>query len=179
MWDSSHLGSLLDNLNQSLITLSCTSNRRVSIMLSSKLNNGLMDNLATEKNNSSIGLVQAQALQSSLITKLRLGAYPAYVLSMPLNNQDDFAYMGNNSLLQLLNNLEIIEEILAIELLIVSEFIYLRKKKLPRKEFAKKTTRFLNFVSSEISLKTHDRYYKSDIQAIRERLKSKEIDNFL
>ncbi len=179
MWDSTHLGALLDYLNQSIISVASASQRRTSRLMSNTTSNGLPENLIGKNSGQNIGYAQVQATQISLLTKLRLSAYPASVLSIPHHNQDDYTSMANNALLQLLDNICIVEEILAIDLLIVSEAVSLAKDKMKELNLGLGSDKLFKFIRKYIKPSYEDRYFRKDILKMLSIIKGNDIDVYI
>ena len=120
------LAVALDALAMALSELASVSERRIEQILNPALNRGLPPFLAQRPGIDS-GYMIAQLTAASLVSENKVLAHPACVDSIPTSaNQEDHVSMGSISANKLLQVVENVRGVLAIELLIAMQALELR-----------------------------------------------------
>ncbi|MDD3632643.1 MAG: histidine ammonia-lyase [Candidatus Cloacimonetes bacterium] len=111
----------LDTLAIALTELASISERRIEQMLNPTLNRGLTPFLALRPGIDS-GYMIVQLTAASLVSENRVLAHPACVDNIPTSaNQEDFVSMGSISANKLIQVVENVRTVLAIELMIAAQ----------------------------------------------------------
>jgi histidine ammonia-lyase len=117
----------LDMLGIAISELASLSERRMEQLLNPALNRELPPFLAKRPGIDS-GYMIAQLTAASLVSENKVLAHPASVDSIPTSaNQEDHVSMGSVSAIKLLQIMENVRTVLAIELLLVAQALDLRK----------------------------------------------------
>ena len=112
------LAIALDTLALAISELASISERRIEQILNPALNRGLSPFLAKRPGIDS-GFMIAQLTAASLVSENKILAHPASVDSIPTSaNQEDHVSMGSVSAIKLLQVMENVSNVLAIELMI-------------------------------------------------------------
>lgn len=136
------LAIALDLLKICLAELGGISERRTARLVDKSLNNGLPDMLV-KKSALNSGLMIPQYTAASLVLKNRVLAGPDSVSSLPTAcNQEDFNSNGMNSGLHLLEILENLRYVLAIEIFTASRGMFLRQELESKANFGAGTSEF-------------------------------------
>ncbi|MDZ4121649.1 MAG: aromatic amino acid lyase, partial [Candidatus Cloacimonadaceae bacterium] len=114
------LAIALDTMAIAISELASISERRIEQMLNPALNRGLSPFLAARPGIDS-GYMIAQLTAASMVSENKVLAHPASVDSIPTSaNQEDHVSMGSVSAIKLLQVMENVLDVLAIELLIAA-----------------------------------------------------------
>lgn len=120
------LALALDNLAIAISELASISERRVEQMLNPALNRGLHPFLAKRPGIDS-GFMIVQLTAASLVSENKILAHPASVDSIPTSaNQEDHVSMGSISANKLIQVVENVRTVLAIELMIACQALDMR-----------------------------------------------------
>jgi histidine ammonia-lyase len=132
-WDGTHLGLALDALNQALVQLAVKAEARTARLLDPHWSYGLPQSLAANPGLDN-GLVQVQSQQLALVTEMQQRSLPASVLARTAKGgQEDSNSMAMHALNQLLDQIEIAEQVLALEVMISAQAIDCVKDGLERR----------------------------------------------
>jgi histidine ammonia-lyase len=164
------LAIALDTLAIALSELASISERRMEQMLNPALNRGLSPFLAKRPGIDS-GYMIVQLTAASLVSENKVLAHPASVDSIPTSaNQEDHVSMGSVSAIKLLQVVENVSSVLAIELLIMCQALDQRAiPSSPALEGVKKALRRL------VPTLEEDRVAYPDLQKAMELVKSAEL----
>ena len=125
------LGLVSDTLAIAIATISNIIERRISLLLDSRFNNGLPLFLVGDETRGGLnsGLMLIQYTAASLSAENRALANPRSVHSIPTSaNQEDHVSMSTNAAIRLLTMLENLEYLLAIELITATQAVTLRAR---------------------------------------------------
>jgi histidine ammonia-lyase len=136
------LAIALDTMAIAISELASISERRVEQMLNPALNRGLTPFLA-ERPGIDSGYMIVQLTAASLVSENKVLAHPASVDSIPTSaNQEDHVSMGSVSAIKLLQVVENVSNVLAIEMLIAASALEQREfRSSPALEKVKKLLR--------------------------------------
>ncbi|MCB5296041.1 MAG: histidine ammonia-lyase [Candidatus Cloacimonadaceae bacterium] len=164
------LAIALDTMAIALSELANISERRMEQMLNPALSRGLPPFLAFRPGLDS-GFMIIQLTAASLVSENKVLAHPASVDSIPTSaNQEDHVSMGSVSAIKLLQVVENVSTVLAIELIIAAQAIDIREMpSSPALDAAKAKLREL------VPGLAEDRVMYQDIQASIELIKNAEI----
>lgn len=154
------LAIALDTIAIAISELASISERRMEQMLNPALNRGLNAFLAKRPGLDS-GFMIIQLTAAALVSENKVLAHPASVDSIPTSaNQEDHVSMGSVSAIKLLQVLQNVNDVLAIELIINMTALDLRKEKSsPAIENVK------SLVRGSIPALEEDRVMQDDIKA--------------
>lgn len=154
------LAIALDTIAIAISELASISERRMEQMLNPALNRGLNAFLAKRPGLDS-GFMIIQLTAAALVSENKVLAHPASVDSIPTSaNQEDHVSMGSVSAIKLLQVLQNVNDVLAIELIINMTALDLRKEKSsPAIENVK------SLVRNSIPALEEDRVMQDDIKA--------------
>ncbi len=154
------LAITLDLMAIAICELANISERRMEQMLNPALNRGLNAFLAKRPGLDS-GFMIIQLTAASLVSENKVLAHPASVDSIPTSaNQEDHVSMGSVSAIKLLQVLQNVNDVLAIELIINMTALDLRKIK-----SSKAIENVKNLVRISIPVLDTDRVMQNDIKA--------------
>lgn len=161
------LAIALDALAMAIAELASISERRVEQMLNPALNRGLNPFLAKRPGIDS-GFMIVQLTAASLVSENKVLAHPACVDSIPTSaNQEDHVSMGSVSANKLLQVVENVRGVLAIELMIACQALELRG--IPSSEAIERVKSLLR---QTVPALEEDRIAYPDVNAAIELLKS-------
>ncbi len=166
------LAIALDTLAIAMSEIASISERRIEQMLNPALNRGLSPFLAPRPGLDS-GFMIAQLTAASVVSENKVLSHPASVDSIPTSaNQEDHVSMGSVSANKVLQVIENVNTVLAIELLIAMQALDLREIPSSKSiELVKKELR------KQIKYLTQDRILYMDINYLKQWLKDGDILN--
>lgn len=159
-----HVAFASDALSNAVITMAVHAERRIARLCNPRLNKGLPAFLQPDKTGLQSGFMGAQVTASALLAEMRTKAIPASIQSIPTNGDNqDVVTMGTigarraSELLELLNNL------LAIDALMVAQAVDLRIQQPRGFVPGQAVTELLSWVRSRVPQLTDDRPMNRDI----------------
>jgi tyrosine ammonia-lyase len=159
-----HVAFASDALANAVITMAVHAERRIARLCNPRLNKGLPAFLQADNTGLQSGFMGAQVTASALLAEMRTKAVPASIQSIPTNGDNqDVVTMGTigarraGELLELLNNL------LAIDALMVAQAVDLRIEQNQGFRPGASVTELLAWVRSRVPRLTHDRPMNRDI----------------
>ncbi|RNC83653.1 MAG: aromatic amino acid lyase [Balneola sp.] len=175
-YDGSHMAHLLDYLNIVLTDVAGLSESRSARLISPQASYGLPANLAGGQPGLNSGMVQVQSLQLSIIGQMRQQATPASIHSLSGKSmQEDHNSMGNSSLYDLQLNLDMCEQVLAIELMLAAQAIDLIRDRMHPMKMSPKTEAIHTLIRSHIEMVMEDRFLREDIEALIDLVRGQEL----
>jgi histidine ammonia-lyase len=161
----------LDFASIAMSELANISERRIDKLLCPEFNSGLSAYLVRNPGLNS-GFMIAQYTAASLVNENKVLSYPACVDSIPTsNNKEDHVSMGATSARKLMQILDNVESVLAIELLVASEACEQREPLKP----SKKIKKIIEMVRTEVKSLHQDRVLSEDILKLKDMIRSKKI----
>lgn len=175
-YDGTYLAHQLDFLNIALTDCAGLSMARAARLISPRASYGLPPNLAGGHPGLNSGLVQIHSLQVSVLAQMRQAASPASIHSLSAKDmQEDHNSMGNSSLYDLLANLSGADTILAAEYLLAVQAIRLLRPNMGDLKLGEGTQAIVDLISSRVDPPGDDRFFRIDIEAVRELVHDDEI----
>ena len=164
----------LDFMTLAISNLANISERRISALLDSSMNNGLPPFLVGNRTRPGLasGLMAVQYTATSLVAENKLLTHPASSDSIPTSsNFEDFVSMGPGAAHKARATLENAEYVVAIEMLVAAQAVDLRKKN----RMGVGTTRVFRLIRSKTRVIDEDRPLYDDIESLRELVQRGEI----
>lgn len=160
------VGIAMDALAIAISELANISARRIAALLDDRFNNGLPVFLrATEKMRT--GLMILQHTTASLVSENKVLAHPASVDSVPTSaNTEDFVDMSSVSARKVVDILDNIKHVLAIELMVAAQAIDLRDKSKNGTNLGTGTKVVYDFVCQKVPMLKIDTYYKPYVDGL-------------
>ncbi len=154
------VGIAMDALAIAISELANISDRRIAALLDDRFNNGLPAFLrATEKMRT--GLMILQYTTASLVSENKVLAHPASVDSVPTSaNTEDFVAMSSVSARKVVDILDNVKHVLAIELMVAAQAVDLRDKSKNGINLGTGTKVIYDFVRQKVPMFKIDTYYK-------------------
>ncbi len=155
----------LDFMSLALSNLANISERRTSALLDPSLNNGLPPFLVGGRSRPGLasGMMAVQYTATSLVAECKLLTHPASSDSIPTSsNFEDFVSMGPGAAHKAREILENLRYVVAIELLVASQGVYLRGAK----NMGAGTKRIYEMIRREIPPLEEDRSSHDDIERL-------------
>lgn len=168
------LAIALDTLAIALSEIASISERRIEQLLNPALNRGLSPFLAARPGLDS-GFMIAQLTAASVVSENKVLSHPASVDSIPTSaNQEDHVSMGSVSANKVLQVIENVNTVLAIELMISMQALDLRE--IPSSKVIEKIKSVLR---TKIKHLSKDRILYTDIDYLKQWLKESHILNLV
>ena len=154
------VGIAMDALAIAISELANISDRRIAALLDDRFNNGLPAFLrVTEKMRT--GLMILQYTTASLVSENKVLAHPASVDSVPTSaNTEDFVAMSSISARKVIDILDNVKHVLAIELIVAAQAIDLRNMLKNEAGLGTGTKIIYDFVRQRVPMFKTDTYYK-------------------
>lgn len=179
-YDGSHMAHLLDMLNVVLTDVAGLCETRSARMISPRASYGLPPNLVGGNAGLNSGMVQVQSLQLSIIGQMRQQAAPASVHSLSGKDmQEDHNSMGNSSLYDLQVNIELAEQVVAIELMLAAQAIDLIRETMHPYELGAGTRELHAAIRRRIDPVEDDRFLRDDLEAMLELVRGRELSDLV
>ena len=154
-----------DKLASALTTLANISERRINLAMDSR-RTGLPDFLVDDGGVRS-GFMMAQVTAAALVSECKSLSNPASVDSIPTNNdQEDHVSMGPIAGFKVLEIVDRLRYVLAIELLVATQALDLRAPKRPAARLAK----VRDIIRRDVAPLTDDRVLSGDMELIARRI---------
>ena len=154
-----------DKLASALTTLASISERRINLAMDSR-RTGLPDFLVDDGGVRS-GFMMAQVTAAALVSECKSLSNPASVDSIPTNNdQEDHVSMGPIAGFKVLEIVDRLRYVLAIELLVATQALDLRAPKRPAERLAK----VRDIIRRDVAPLTDDRVLSGDMELIARRI---------
>ena len=165
------LALAFDFASIALTELSSISERRTDKLLTPSFNAGLPAYLSKNSGVNS-GFMIAQYTAASLLNENRVLAHPSSIDNVPTSNdKEDHVSMGATGARKLLNIIDNVETVLAIELMLAVEACTQRQPLKPSKELCT----VIDMVRKDIPALGDDRVISKDIEKAKDIIKSKTI----
>ena len=164
----------LDFMGLAISNIANISERRISALLDSSMNNGLPPFLVGRGTTPGLGsgMMAVQYTATSLVSESKLLTHPASSDSIPTSgNFEDFVSMGPGAAHKARRILENAQYVVGIELLVAAQGIALR----PKKRMGVGTRRILQVIRRRIPALTEDRSSHEDIEALQQIVRYGEI----
>jgi histidine ammonia-lyase len=170
------LALVLDYAKLAIAELGAISERRVALLVDSRLNGGLPPFLAASSGLES-GMMIVQYTAAALASENKVLAHPASADTVPTSaNQEDHVSMGSIAARHAREVLEHVETILAIELVVAAQALELRLEMLePAPRPGAGVAQALDIVRARVPHLDRDREPAPDIEAARELVRSGEL----
>jgi histidine ammonia-lyase len=155
----------LDFMSLALSNLANISERRISALLDPSLNNGLPPFLVGGRSRPGLasGMMAVQYTATSLVAESKLLTHPASSDSIPTSsNFEDFVSMGPGAAHKARAILENLQYVIAIELLVAAQGVYLRGEK----NMGSGTKKVYQMIRRKISPLEEDRSSHEDIETL-------------
>ena len=160
------VGIAMDALAIAISELANISDRRIAALLDDRFNNGLPAFLrATEKMRT--GLMILQYTTASLVSENKVLAHPASVDSVPTSaNTEDFVAMSSVSARKVVDILDNVKHVLAIELMVAAQAIDLRDNSKNGTNLGAGTKVVYDFVRQKVPMLKIDTHYKPYVDGL-------------
>ncbi|MBS4219635.1 aromatic amino acid lyase [Bacillus sp. FJAT-49711] len=170
-----HLAYALDFMGVVMTDLAMISERRSARLLDPIMSYGLPANLiAVAGLNTGFALVHANA--TALVSEMRILAAPASIGSIPSKgNQEDHNSMAMGAVRKLMEIIERVQQILAIELLLSAQSIDLISENMKGLTMGKGTSILHQWIRQSINPMWEDRYVLADLQKMIEFVQTGQI----
>jgi histidine ammonia-lyase len=168
----------LDFMGLGLSTLANISERRISALLDSSLNNGLTAFLVGKESKPGLssGLMALQYTATALVAENKIMAHPASSDSIPTSsNFEDFVSMGPGAAHKSTSILENCRYVVAIELLTAAQAVHLRGAS----GLGRGTRNIYRVIREEVRPLTEDRSSHDDIERIFELVKTRQFSDMV
>lgn len=160
------VGIAMDALAIAISELANISDRRIAALLDDRFNNGLPVFLRTT-GKMRTGLMILQHTIASLVSENKVLAHPASVDSVPTSaNTEDFVDMSSVSARKVVDILDNIKHVLAIELMVAAQAIDLRDKSKNGTNLGTGTKVVYDFVHQKVPMLKIDTYYKPYVDGL-------------
>lgn len=170
----------MDLLGIVLTDLGVISERRSARFLDPSMSGGLPYNLVSSTLGLNTGFALIQANATAIVGEMRVLATPASIGSIPSkNNQEDHNSMGMCSVRKVLQILNYLEEILAIELLCATQAIDILYQKNPRLKLGQGTRKIYTLIRKKVPFVKEDVYSRELISKMLKILKRGEVFKLL
>lgn len=174
------LAYAMDLLGIVLTDLGVISERRSARFLDPSMSGGLPYNLTASTLGLNTGFALIQADATAIVGEMRVLANPASIGSIPSkNNQEDHNSMGMCSVRKVLQLLNYLEEILAIELLCAAQAVDLIYQKNPRLKLGQGTRKIYTLIRKKVPFAREDVYSRELISKLIKILKKGELFKLL
>ncbi|MCB9508206.1 MAG: histidine ammonia-lyase [Myxococcales bacterium] len=152
----------LDYLKIAISEVGNISERRTAKLVDAAFNEGLPAFLVSNPGLNS-GHMIPQYVAAALVSECKGLAHPASVDSIPTSaNMEDHVSMGHHAGRQALAILELVEQIVAIELLVAAQAVDLRRPQLPSETMQ----RVVEQIRDRVPFLSEDRYLSPDLHAM-------------
>jgi len=159
-----HLALSSDAANNALLTLAIHAERRIARITDVSQNLGLPPFLRGNNNGLHSGFMGAQVTATALVAELRTHAHPASIQSIPTNgNNQDVVTLGTIAARRTLETLDRLQELLAIECLVMVQAAELRDD---RSSFSSASQALMDWVRRHADPLTDDRPLHVDITQV-------------
>src|SRR5256712_2146373 len=168
----------LDIMGLGLSTIANISERRISALLDSSLNNGLTAFLVGKESKPGLasGLMALQYTATALVAENKILAHPASSDSIPTSsNFEDFVSMGPGAAHKSTSILENCQYVVAIELLTAAQAVHLRGES----GLGKGTSTVYEAIRKVVPPLTQDRSSHEDIERVFEMVKGGQISDLV
>lgn len=176
------LATVIDYLKIALTGLALISNKRTFSMLDKAQSYGLPQDLAADLSGGDTGLMIAQYAAAARAAECRVLSTPASVTSISTSaNQEDFVSMGSIGVLHLHKIIYNVQIILGIEMLCALRGIQLTREYLPEnlRILGAGISRIYDDLNKILPRPKKDRYLRTDIEKVVDKVKSGEFVNLV
>ncbi|RCW75402.1 histidine ammonia-lyase [Marinobacter nauticus] len=162
-----HVAFASDALANAVITMAVHAERRIARVCNPRLNKGLPAFLQSDKTGLQSGFMGAQVTASALLAEMRTKATPASIQSIPTNGDNqDVVTMGTIGARRTADLLELLNNLLAIDALMVAQAIDLRSQQHSDNAPGSAVAELLAWVRLKVPRLTNDRPLNRDIAEI-------------
>jgi len=160
-----HIAFAADALNNALLTLAIHSERRIARLTDPQQNGDLPAFLRGNDNGLHSGFMGAQVTATALVAELRSHSHPASTQSIATNaNNQDVVTLGTIAARRASDSLERLEEILAIEAMILTQAY--EQSGGAAAGFSSASNQFATWVRKKVAPLQNDRPLSADIQTL-------------
>ena len=92
---------------------------------------------------------------------------------------EDHTSMANNALIQLLDNMAIVEQVLAVEMLISAQAISIVNRKMKNLKLGQGSQKLYDYIRRHTKETDEDKFFRRDILKMIDIMNSKEIETYL
>ncbi|HYY91095.1 MAG TPA: histidine ammonia-lyase [Candidatus Dormibacteraeota bacterium] len=166
----------IDFMSLAISILANISERRTSALLDQSLNNGLPPFLVGGESKPGLasGMMAVQYTATALVAECKLLTHPASSDSIPTSsNFEDFVSMGPGAAHKARNILENAEYVVAIELLVAAQGVYLRGQE----KLGEGTNKIYDRIRRRVKPLEEDRSSHEDIEQLCRMIRDKEFAN--
>lgn len=162
-----HVAFASDALANAVITMAVHAERRIARLCNPRLNKGLPAFLQPKNTGLQSGFMGAQVTASALLAEMRTKAVPASIQSIPTNGDNqDVVTMGTIGARRTAELLELLNNLLAIDALMVAQAVDLRIRQTQGFTPGTAVAELLAWVRSRVPGLTNDRAMNRDIADI-------------
>lgn len=162
-----HVALASDALANAVITMAVHAERRIARLCNPRLNKGLPAFLQPDNTGLQSGFMGAQVTASALLAEMRTKAIPASIQSIPTNGDNqDVVTMGTIGARRTAELLVLLNNLLAIDALMVAQAVDLRRQQFPGFAPGNAVAELLRWVRSRVPMLTNDRPLNQDIAGL-------------
>jgi len=175
-YDGSHMAHLLDSLNFAVTDAAGIAQTRSSRMTAPGTSYGLPPNLVGGAAGLNTGMLEVRALQVWISGQMRQQAASASVHALTTPDlQEDYIIMGGSSLHALQCNLDMLEQVVAIELLLAAQAIDLIRDRMAPLALGRGTGAVHACIRRHVAPMDEDRFQRDDVDALTALVRSPEL----